>query len=105
MERLIRRRKECPEIGWGRCTVLESGQPAVLTHCCDWEARILAAHNLSDEPCRMTVKLPGRESATGMVDLLGDQGYREIDGAIELELEGYGYRWLQITAAGQKLRL
>ena len=30
MERLIRRRRECPELGWGRCTVLDAGHPAVL---------------------------------------------------------------------------
>src|SRR4051812_1155805 len=28
MERLIRRRRECPELGWGRVTVLDSGDPA-----------------------------------------------------------------------------
>ena len=26
MERLIRRRRECPELGWGRCTLLDSGR-------------------------------------------------------------------------------
>ena len=32
MERLIRRRRECPELGWGRCTPLDSGHPAVFAH-------------------------------------------------------------------------
>ena len=27
MERLIRRRRECPEFGWGRCEVLDPGDP------------------------------------------------------------------------------
>ena len=30
MERLIRRRRECPELGWGRCTLLDAGHAAVL---------------------------------------------------------------------------
>ena len=44
MERLIRRRRECPELGWGRCTVLDAGHPAVLAHRADWDgSTILAA--------------------------------------------------------------
>ena len=37
MERLIRRRRECPELGWGRCTLLDAGHAAVLAHRADWD--------------------------------------------------------------------
>ena len=37
MERLIRRRRECAELGWGRCTLLDTGRAAVLAHRSDWE--------------------------------------------------------------------
>ena len=44
MERLIRRRRECPELGWGRCTLLDAGDAAVFAHRADWEgSTILAA--------------------------------------------------------------
>ncbi|MEY2533502.1 MAG: hypothetical protein QOF29_1412, partial [bacterium] len=35
-ERLIRRRRECPELGFGTLQLLESGVPSVLAHRCDW---------------------------------------------------------------------
>src|SRR6266567_672537 len=36
MERLIRGRKETPELGWGRCRVLPTSDPAVLALRCEW---------------------------------------------------------------------
>jgi len=36
MERLIGRRRECPELG--RVAVLDVDHAAVLAHRCDWEA-------------------------------------------------------------------
>src|SRR6188474_1864383 len=47
MERLIRRRRETPEIGWGAWKVLDSRLPTVLAHRNDWEGRtFVAIHNL-----------------------------------------------------------
>ena len=47
MERLIRRRRECPELGWGTFTALSPREPQVLAHRCDWDgATIVAVHNL-----------------------------------------------------------
>ena len=36
IERIIRRRKECPELGWGACSLLDTGEPSVLAHRSDW---------------------------------------------------------------------
>lgn len=52
MERLIRRRRDCPEFGWGRWQLIETAEPSVMAHRCDWEGRtVIAVHNLSPEPC------------------------------------------------------
>src|SRR4029453_12169516 len=46
MERAIRARKELPEFGWGEYRVLDTDQPAVLAHRCDWHGgSVVALHN------------------------------------------------------------
>lgn len=53
MERLIRRRKECPEFGWGAWQLLDAGSSKIFAHRCDWAGGIvLALHNLSSQPRR-----------------------------------------------------
>lgn len=55
MERLIRQRKESPELGWGRVELLESTGP-ILAHRCDWNHRtVIAVHNLSDSSASLTL--------------------------------------------------
>ena len=49
-ERLIRRRRECPELGFGTLTLLDTGAPSVLAHRCDWEgSTIVAVHELGGQ--------------------------------------------------------
>lgn len=51
-ERLIRRRRESPELAHGTVRPLEPASPAVFAHRADWgELAIVAAHNLDDAPC------------------------------------------------------
>jgi trehalose synthase len=90
MERLIRRRKECPELGFGTWSVLDVDVPAVFAHRCDWDGRsVVAVHNLGPEDCTVRLPLDG-----GLHDLLSDQ--RGPDPG-EVELGGYGYRWFRFT--------
>src|SRR5512133_51536 len=50
MVRMVRMRKECPQIAWGDFTVLDA-QREVLAVRYDWqETSVLALHNLSDRP-------------------------------------------------------
>ena len=94
-ERLIRQRKECPELGWGAWRVLDVDQPCVFAHRCDWEgSTVLALHNLSSEPCSATLDADDLE---GLVDLFADGDYEPPgEAALEIELEGYGYRWFRV---------
>ena len=51
IERLIRRRRECPELGWGETTILDSGDAAVFAHRADWQdSTIVAVHSFAQEP-------------------------------------------------------
>jgi maltose alpha-D-glucosyltransferase/alpha-amylase len=103
-ERLIRRRRETPEFGLGQWSIIRNDVPAVLAHRCDWDgATVLAAHNFSVEPCRVRLELDGLDDVVAMHDLL--EGGREdlAEPAVDLTLDGYGYRWLRVQREGQRV--
>lgn len=104
-ERLIRRRRESPELGLGTWSVIPNDEPAVLAHRCDWDgSTIIAVHNFGPEPCRLDLPLEGIDDAVGAEDLLDGAGEHPLDGpALHLTLDGYGYQWLRIRREGQRL--
>ena len=102
MERLIRRRRECPELGWGRCTLLDAGHPAVLAHRADWDgSTILAVHSFADARLEARLQLePGIEE---LVDLLG-RGPRSGRGRNGDDPAGpLGYGWFGLRREGQRV--
>jgi maltose alpha-D-glucosyltransferase / alpha-amylase len=99
MVRLIRTRKQCPEVGWGDWKILETGDPGVFAHRCTWSGgTVVAVHNLADRPAavRLDLEEQGREK---LVELLGDQPYKLVGPHEEICLEPYGYRWFRIGGA------
>lgn len=96
MERAIRMRKECPEFGWGTWQIINTGNPSVFAHRCEWRGGVvMAVHNLAQEPSTVTLKIDQDENQ--LIDLLGDQPYEAIAGTSHnVHLEGYGYRWFRI---------
>ena len=101
MERLIRRRRECPELGWGRCTLLDVTDPAVLAHRLDWDdSAILALHSFAGDSRRATVPVGDAEAA---VDLFADEELEPKAGALDVTLEPYGHRWLRLRHPGQRI--
>jgi maltose alpha-D-glucosyltransferase/alpha-amylase len=93
-ERMIRARKECPELGLGPWEIVETRNHHVFgLRAGEKETGLVAVHNLSDEP--QTVKLD-IEGPTGKVaDVFGDHDYADDDVAA-FDLEPYGYRWLRL---------
>jgi trehalose synthase len=102
MERLIRRRHECPELGWGRATLLDVDDSRVLVHRCDWhDSAVVAVHSFAAEPLGVAVPVGEVEAA---VDLFEHEELRpDGDGAVEIELGPYGHRWLRLRGRGQRL--
>jgi maltose alpha-D-glucosyltransferase/alpha-amylase len=99
MERAVRARKELPELGWGSVRVLDTDQPAVLAHRCDWRDRaLLVLHNLGPRPVEVRVEpgADGPDCAERVRDLLSDQDYRPPAGGRPLDLGRFGYRWLRL---------
>jgi trehalose synthase len=102
IERLIRRRHECPELGWGRATLLDVGEPSVLAHRCDWQGNtIMAVHSFAPRPMEISAHVGEVEAA---VDLFAEEELpTDADDAIAIELEPYGHRWLRLRHPGQRL--
>jgi glycosidase len=104
LERLIRRRRETPELGWGTWKVVRTNVPSVLAHRCDWEGRtVVAAHNLGEQPCVVRLQVGDVPEDGKLDDLLDERGaFRDIeDGSLELKMDGYGFRWLRINTPDQ----
>ncbi|MPV88023.1 trehalose synthase [Georgenia ruanii] len=95
--------RACPELGWGRLTVLDQPHTHVLAHQLSWEgSSVVALHNLSAEPVTVPLRLDVPPDSA-LVDLLRD-GTTDLgaDGAADLPLEGYGYRWLRVRRDGER---
>ena len=96
MERAIRMRKECPEIGWGKWEIIDTGNHSVFAQRYEWrQGVVIAVHNLSSAAC--TVSLELEDDVERLIDLLGDKPYESLDGdSHQVKLEGYGYRWFRV---------
>jgi maltose alpha-D-glucosyltransferase/alpha-amylase len=98
-ERIIRMRKEVPEIGWGTFKVLNIRDNAILGLRYDWRNNsVLFLHNFADEPreIRFTTELQGEEGRS-LINLLSTE-HSEVgdDGKHCVCLEAYGYRWYRV---------
>ena len=106
-ERMIRARKEVPEIGWGDYAIVATRDPAVLALRYDWRGNsVLIVHNLDDAPREVTLGVGDCEGqGDRLIDILGEK-HSEGDetGRHRFVLEGYGYRWFRVGGMDYLLR-
>jgi maltose alpha-D-glucosyltransferase / alpha-amylase len=98
-ERIIRMRKEVPEVGWGDFEVLSTRDPAVLAIRYDWRNNsVLFVHNLDAIPkeVEFSTGLRGTEARILVNLLTEDHSRAGEDGKHHLLLEAYGYRWYRV---------
>jgi maltose alpha-D-glucosyltransferase/alpha-amylase len=101
-ERMIRMRKEVPEIGLGRVDLLDPRDPAVLATRYDGDAgSVVFLHNLSEHAREIFFRTgPGAGEGEKLTNLLGnDHSHAGQDGRHRILLEAYGYRWFRLTGA------
>jgi maltose alpha-D-glucosyltransferase / alpha-amylase len=98
-ERIIRMRKEVPEVGWEDFEVKPIRNPAVLIMRYDRRNNsVLFIHNFDAEPHEIAFAT-GTQGEHGdlLVNLLGtDHSKAGDDGKHHLVIEGYGYRWYRV---------
>jgi maltose alpha-D-glucosyltransferase/alpha-amylase len=106
-ERIIRMRKEVPEIGWGDYEILRLADPAILALRYDWRNNsVVILHNLDAEAREITfdVELEG-DGGRVLINLLSDDhSEAEANGKHRLVIEGYGYRWYRAGGLDYLLR-
>lgn len=95
--RMIRVRKECPEIGWGSWKILHTGSSKVLGMRYDWRGNSLVVlHNFDEKPQEVRIR-PGVEGGDRLVNLLAEEeSHSPSSGIHKMALESYGYRWFRV---------
>ncbi len=94
-ERMIRMRKEAPEIGWGEFAVIDCGDPGVLILRYEWRRNVLAIiHGFHDKPVEISFRIEDNEDASVLIDILdGHDSHIDQGGKHRMVLEPYGFRW------------
>jgi maltose alpha-D-glucosyltransferase/alpha-amylase len=103
MARMIRVRKECPEIGLGRCTVLDAGAESVLGLRFDWQGNsVVTLHNFDERPHEACLRLGDGE--TRLSDLIEPVEINARSGGFAIPLDALGYRWFRIGGLDYAVR-
>lgn len=99
MERIIRMRKEVPEIGWGDFEILRTKENDVLAIRYNWRGNsVITVHNLNANPNEIVLRIGMDEREGGdLINLLSiDHSLADSSGAHRIVLEPYGYRWYRV---------
>jgi maltose alpha-D-glucosyltransferase/alpha-amylase len=105
MMRIIRLRKECPEIGWGAWEILNTGLPQVLALCFDWRGNaVVVIHNFDEQPheLKLSIKRPRSERLANLFS--EDESVADSRGFHHIALEAFGYRWYRVGDLNYALR-
>jgi maltose alpha-D-glucosyltransferase/alpha-amylase len=99
--RMIRLRKQCPEVGWGDWRIVPAGSSAVLAIEYRWRGNaILCVHNLDDAAHETKLRLGGGTLAN-LIDV--EEVHAGRDGIHRVPLEPYGSRWFRLGEVTQAL--
>jgi maltose alpha-D-glucosyltransferase/alpha-amylase len=103
-ERMLRMRRECPEIAWGQFAVLRTNVAEVLALRYDWRnTSLVTLHNFADRACRVRLRIERARDET-LVDVFDDRHTRSHgDGSHVIPLEPYAWRWYRVGAADNAL--
>ena len=97
LERIIRMRKECPEISWGNYAVLRTTVPEVLALCYDWRnTSLVTLHNFSNRTVRPRFTLSCNRSEVLVNVFLGARHQARADRAHQITLKPWAWHWLRV---------
>ena len=103
-ERMIRMRKEVPEVGWGDFEILPVKQHGVLAMRFRWrDNSVLTLHNITGDALEVELQLgdlPGRQ----LVNILSEHhSTADSRGRHSIVMAPYGYHWYRVGGLGYVL--
>jgi maltose alpha-D-glucosyltransferase/alpha-amylase len=103
-ERVIRARRECPQISWGTFSILRTNVREVLALRYDWrDTSLVTLHNFADRPQTVRLKVE-RHNDRLLVDVFDSQHSRaQNDGAHRIRMPAYGWRWFRVGSPDNTL--
>jgi maltose alpha-D-glucosyltransferase/alpha-amylase len=106
MERMIRMRKEVPEIGWGDFRFVSTGTEKVLAMEYEWRNNaVVCVHNLEGAPTEIRMTLEHDGEGCVLVNLLSnDHSEPNKKGKHAIVMEPYGYRWFRVCGLDYLLK-
>lgn len=103
--RMIRLRKECPEIGWGEWEILKTGSQCVLAMRYEWrESTLVLIHNFDEKAHSVKIKTGSRGDKHLISLLTSEESVADESGTHRLAIEAYGYRWYRTDGGDQILQ-
>jgi maltose alpha-D-glucosyltransferase/alpha-amylase len=107
MERIIRMRKETPEIGWGDFSFISPQAADVLI--IRYESRnnsVVCVHNMSPVPREISFSVnTGQREGCSLINLLSDDHSQPTNSdRHQILLEPYGYRWYRVCGLDYLLK-
>ena len=103
MERMIRFRKETPEIGWGEFEILQTTRRDVLALRYTWRGgSVLTVHNFAADPIDVAFRSGSKDRPDEvLINILSnDHSQTAQDGQHHVMMEPYGYRWFRVEDHG-----
>ncbi len=93
---MIRLRKECPEIGWGKWEIIDIKSPHILGMLYYWRnSYLVILHNFDEKPHEVDIKLKIDEEC--WINLLENEKNKRLeDGTHKVFLGSFGYKWFRI---------
>jgi maltose alpha-D-glucosyltransferase/alpha-amylase len=103
-ERMIRARKECPEISWGDFVILRTNIPEVLAMRYDWRnTSLVTLHNFSSSKQKVKVKIGTPRDGLLVEVFDGHHSKAANDGTHHMDMDGYAWRWFRVGGADNVL--
>ncbi len=105
VKKLIRKRKEYPEFRMGNFRIVETDNPFVFAHACEWHNQtVIALHNFSDMKCIVNLK----ERPKSLISLFSNHERYGTGKKLRndfIELKPYGYSWLWVDNLHQEQQM
>jgi len=107
IERIIKMRKEVPEVGWGDFEIIQTHDRSVLAIRYNWRNNsVLFVHNLGSKPREVSISAAvAGDAGQLLVNLLSEDHSRaDAGGKHCLMMEAYGYRWYRVGGLDHLMR-